>query len=123
MLVLENERSGVGSMQKATQFPTFTPAEQLVAVHVVEGLSNKEIAAILGKAEPTVKHQISALLSKAGVHSRVRFVARYYQQFFCPLLPVIKGNSPRGNRTGNPPSLKRTCADMRFPGGAAAGPE
>ena len=62
-----------------------TPAERLVAAHVVEGFSNKEIAAVLGKAEPTVKHHVSAILRSAKVQSRSQFVARYYQQFFCPL--------------------------------------
>jgi DNA-binding NarL/FixJ family response regulator len=66
-------------------FAELTPAERLVATHVIAGLSNKEIASVLGKAEPTIKHQIASLMAKAGAHSRTRFVALYYQQFFCPL--------------------------------------
>lgn len=33
-----------------------TPAEQLVAVHMARGLSNKEISAAFGRAGPTIKH-------------------------------------------------------------------
>jgi DNA-binding NarL/FixJ family response regulator len=64
---------------------SLTSAERLVAVHVAQGMSNKEIAALLGKAEPTVKHQVSSILRSANVQSRCQFIALYYQQFFCPL--------------------------------------
>ena len=53
-----------------------TPAERLVATHVAQGLSNKEIAAALGRAEPTIKHQISAAMQKLGVQSRCRLIVR-----------------------------------------------
>jgi two-component system, NarL family, response regulator DevR len=59
---------------------SLTPAERLVAIHVAEGLSNKEIATVLGKAEPTVKHQVSAILHASGATSRTRFIAAYYRQ-------------------------------------------
>jgi DNA-binding CsgD family transcriptional regulator len=62
-----------------------TPAEQRVALLLAEGLSNKEISARLGKAEPTIKHQIAAILRATDVPSRARFIARYYQHFLGPL--------------------------------------
>ena len=43
--------------------------------YVCAGYSNKEIASFLGKAEPTVKHQVSACLRKFGVSSRMRLMA------------------------------------------------
>jgi DNA-binding NarL/FixJ family response regulator len=52
-----------------------TPAEQDVLSYVCAGYSNKEIAALLGKAEPTVKHQVSACLRKFGLSSRTRLMA------------------------------------------------
>lgn len=58
--------------------PTFervTPAEQRVLAYVCAGYSNKEIASFLGKAEPTVKHQVSACLRKFGLSSRMRLMA------------------------------------------------
>ena len=52
-----------------------TSAEQGVLAYVCAGYSNKEIAALLGKAEPTVKHQVSACLRKFGLSSRMRLMA------------------------------------------------
>jgi DNA-binding NarL/FixJ family response regulator len=52
-----------------------SPAEQDVLSYVCAGYSNKEIAGLLGKAEPTVKHQVSACLRKFGVSSRMRLMA------------------------------------------------
>jgi len=52
-----------------------TPAEQHVLTYVCAGYSNKEIASFLGKAEPTVKHQVSACLRKFGLSSRTRLMA------------------------------------------------
>ena len=54
----------------------FSPAERVVLAHVCRGLSNKEIASALGKSEFTVKHQVSACLTKCGVSSRARLMAR-----------------------------------------------
>jgi DNA-binding NarL/FixJ family response regulator len=52
-----------------------TPAERRVLVYLCAGYSNKEIASALGRAEATVKHQVSACLRKLGVPSRARLIA------------------------------------------------
>ncbi|HRJ46753.1 MAG TPA: LuxR C-terminal-related transcriptional regulator [Opitutaceae bacterium] len=52
-----------------------SPAERVVAMQVAQGLSNREIAATLGKSEFTVKHQVSAILKKLGVPTRGRLIA------------------------------------------------
>jgi DNA-binding NarL/FixJ family response regulator len=52
-----------------------TPAEHDVLTHLLAGLSNKEIASALNKAEPTVKHQVSSILHKHRVPSRARLLA------------------------------------------------
>lgn len=52
-----------------------SPAERVVAAHVCQGLSNREIAALLGKSERTVKNQVSAVLAKCGVPTRARLIA------------------------------------------------
>ena len=52
-----------------------TTAEQDVLAYVCAGYSNKEIAAFLDKAEPTVKHQVSSCLRKFGLSSRMRLMA------------------------------------------------
>ena len=51
-----------------------TPAERLVAVHVAQGLSNKEIASVFGRAEPTVKNQVATALRKFGLQSRCQLI-------------------------------------------------
>lgn len=51
-----------------------TPAERLVAVHVAQGLSNKEISTVLGRAEPTVKHQLANALRKLRLQSRCQLI-------------------------------------------------
>ena len=53
-----------------------SPAERLVAVHLLEGLSNREIAVALGKSEATVKNQVSAVLHKLEVPTRARLIVR-----------------------------------------------
>lgn len=55
--------------------PELTSAEQEVLTHLLAGLSNKEIASALNKAEPTVKHQVSSILRKHSVPSRARLIA------------------------------------------------
>ncbi len=52
-----------------------TQAERRVLTLLLEGLSNKEISSLLGRAEPTIKHQVSSCLRKFGVPSRARLVA------------------------------------------------
>ena len=62
-----------------TQEP-LTVAEQRVLSYLGVGYSNKEIAWFLGKAEPTVKHQVSACLRKFGLSSRMRLIAALREQ-------------------------------------------
>jgi DNA-binding CsgD family transcriptional regulator len=45
-----------------------------LAMQVAQGLSNKEIAQVLGKSEFTVKNQVSTMLQKLGVPSRGRLI-------------------------------------------------
>ena len=52
-----------------------SPAERVVAAHIAEGLSNREIAVALGKSEATVKNQVSAILHKLSVPTRGRLIA------------------------------------------------
>ena len=53
-----------------------SPAERAVTAHLCRGLSNREIAALLGKSPATVKNQVSAILGKIGVPTRTRLIAR-----------------------------------------------
>jgi DNA-binding NarL/FixJ family response regulator len=52
-----------------------SPAERVVLEYIRRGLTNREIAAALGKAEATVKNQVAACLHKCGVPTRGRLMA------------------------------------------------
>ncbi|MBN2444009.1 MAG: helix-turn-helix transcriptional regulator [Spirochaetales bacterium] len=53
-----------------------TPSEQRVAVALIKGMSNKEMAYTFGKAENTIKNQIYSLYKKTATRSRVEFINR-----------------------------------------------
>ena len=55
-----------------------SPAERVVAAHLCLGLSNREIAVVLGKSQATVKNQVSTCLRKLGVATRARLIARLH---------------------------------------------
>jgi DNA-binding CsgD family transcriptional regulator len=52
-----------------------TDAERAVAAQVVQGKSNREIAAARGASERTIANQIASVFAKAGVHSRAELAA------------------------------------------------
>lgn len=51
-----------------------TPAEAEVVSHLTRGLSNREIAAQLGKSEATIKNQLRSVYRKLGVANRIRLM-------------------------------------------------
>lgn len=56
-----------------------TEREVDVLACVCSGLTNKEIAACLGRAESTVELYLTQILKKVGVGNRAALVARYYR--------------------------------------------
>lgn len=59
----------------ADRLAALSPAEQAVAMQLAQGLSNGEIARVLGKSKFTVKSQVSSILTKLGVPTRGRLIA------------------------------------------------
>ena len=59
-------------------------SERQVAVlqQLAQGLSNKQIAHVLGVAEPTIKMHISALLRAFGVQNRVQILLKAKEKEF-----------------------------------------
>ena len=59
-------------------------SERQVAVlkELAEGKSNKQIAHVLGVAEPTVKMHVSALLRAFGVQNRVQILLKAKEKSF-----------------------------------------
>ena len=58
----------------APMFFQLTPAERVVVHYLNRGLTNREIAGILGKSASTVKNQVSSCLHKLGAPSRVKLM-------------------------------------------------
>jgi DNA-binding CsgD family transcriptional regulator len=54
-----------------------TPAERRVALALLEGLSNAEIACLRGSSPRTVANQIASLYRKVGVRSRAELASRW----------------------------------------------
>jgi DNA-binding NarL/FixJ family response regulator len=63
------------SVQVDDEVASLTPMERRVLDQVGEGLSNREIAEVLGIAEKTVKNHVTAVLAKMGLQRRTQVVA------------------------------------------------
>ena len=61
-----------GRMADRVTRGTLTDREHGVLQRIVDGHSNKEIAAQLGLAEITIKQHVSSILSKLGVQDRTQ---------------------------------------------------
>jgi len=60
--------------------PELSPQQERVLELIVDGLSNREIAARLGLAEKTIKNYVSAILDKLGLRSRTQAALYRVQQ-------------------------------------------
>lgn len=67
----------VSSAPLPSQLDHLTPAQRRVLQLVNEGRSDKEVAAELGIAIPTVKHHVHSILAKLGVSRRGQAAAIY----------------------------------------------
>jgi DNA-binding CsgD family transcriptional regulator len=70
---------GAARLQKLSQRWGLTAREEQVLEHVVQGETNKSIAARLGCAERTVEVHVTHLLNKAQVESRSALISRFFQ--------------------------------------------
>jgi len=67
-------------LEQAARRWQLTPRQTAVLQHVVEGASNKEVAATLGCAENTVELHVTQLLRRANVTSRTRLIAEFWSK-------------------------------------------
>jgi len=70
-----------------TQFSRWnlTEAEREVALLLLKGLSSKEIAAVRGVSERTIREQARAIYSKAGLTGRAALSAFFLEDLLAPI--------------------------------------
>lgn len=61
-----------------------TKAEKEVALLLLKGLSNKEIANIRNTSEKTTIQQVSKIYEKSGIHNRAEFSAFFLEDLLLP---------------------------------------
>jgi DNA-binding NarL/FixJ family response regulator len=106
LLVEAFSSTAPGSKLHTTAMPKLTKRESDVVRCVVEGMSNREIAARLKLTEHTVKNYLFRIFDKVGVSSRVELVLRALnaEQFTAktaarPVLEMVPGLSSGFKRT------------------------
>ena len=62
-----------------------TEAEREVALLLLKGLSNKEVAAVRTTSEPTVREQARSIYSKAGLTGRAALSAFFLEDLLAPI--------------------------------------
>ena len=78
--------------------PALTDREQQLVAALVDGLSNREIAAALGVKEQTVRNQLCVLFEKFDVSSRLALAMRAVERglAFPSLAPPSGSQAARG---------------------------
>ena len=86
-----------------------TAAEREVGLLILKGLSHKEIAALRGTTEATVRQQAQSVYSKAGLPGKTAFSAYFLEDLFIAeeeLVDGRAGTAPHDVSTGR--SLERS---------------
>jgi DNA-binding NarL/FixJ family response regulator len=78
---LENQASpdSGGNGKAKPPLPPLTPAEARVLALILDGKSNREIAALLHRSERTVEVHRSRVMGKLDVHNLVDLVKKTYE--------------------------------------------
>ncbi|MGC8857029.1 MAG: response regulator transcription factor, partial [Anaerolineae bacterium] len=81
--------------QPGSPFHPLSEREMQVLAYVVRGLSNKEIAAMLGISHQTVKNHVTAILRKFGVEDRTQAVVYALKHGWVQLRDVRYGSEEK----------------------------
>lgn len=60
-----------------SSLPVLSPRERRIAEAAIQGMTNPEIAALLGTTEQMIKNYLRTIYDKCGVWSRTELAARY----------------------------------------------
>jgi DNA-binding CsgD family transcriptional regulator len=67
-----------------------TAAERDVALLILKGLNHKEIAALRGTSEATVRHHAQSIYQKADLPGRTAFSAYFLEDLFSPNVNTVE---------------------------------
>lgn len=71
---------------------SLTPSERDVALFMIKGMSNTEIAGLRGTSEGTIKAQSTAIFRKAGVSGRAQLLGAFLDDLLdIPTAPDVSG--------------------------------
>jgi DNA-binding NarL/FixJ family response regulator len=84
MLQAQPSTNASPTTQRRALAALLTPAERAVLTPLSRGLSNKEIAAAVGKSPATIKTQVASILHKFGQPSRGRLIASLHGDTLLP---------------------------------------
>lgn len=92
-----NAASGELHQYLETQFTEWnlTPTEKAVALYIVKGFSNQEIANLRGTTESTVKSQISSIFRKSDVSNRQQLVSWVIEDLITGIDPECEDDQGR----------------------------
>ena len=78
--VIASKKSFFEAIDKQFDIWEFTKTEKEVALLLVKGLSNYEIAEVRSKSPKTVSHQASSIYKKANVNGRHELAALFFEE-------------------------------------------
>ena len=74
---------------------SLTDREREIAIHLCEGLKNRDIGGRLFICEATVRHHLSSIFQKLGVSNRFELIALLYRTRFIDLTPSVSPGDTR----------------------------
>ena len=76
-----------------------TPAEREIGLLILKGLSHKEVAALRGTTEATVRQQAQSIYAKAKLPGKTAFTAYFLEDLWVPEQSLVQSPSDSANPT------------------------
>jgi DNA-binding CsgD family transcriptional regulator len=78
--VIDSKKAFFNAINSQFDVWQLSPREKEIALLMIKGLSNSEIANVCDKSEKTVGHQASAIYKKANVQGRHELAALFFEE-------------------------------------------